>query len=513
MNILSNYAGRVVGMLIGFFLVPFLVLKLGKEVFGLIVVFEGLMVFVEAMSTSIRVALSQNATFALSSGNKEEFIGYMSTGRGIFFVLSGIVFVAGLIISSFIPVIFRIPEAYHQDSHVFFMLLTCSFAISIPNVVYWAGLYAKQRFDLINLASSAGIIIRGIAIFALFSILPAKNLTLVTYGLISLIMTWTQNFAIYLAYKKVLAEFRINLKHFNLKKVRQILSFSFYAMTGHLSSVFHDNAINWMVNRLWGPAYNAMYGIGVKFGGLIEKIFMEPTWTLTPTFTDLLAKKENDRLKQFIYVYSKVMGMLVIPICLALMAFSQSIIHSWVGDGFSDSATMMFIGLMGQMVYIPVAACLNIPYAIGKVKIPGILSPIFSMMSLTLCYVFSVHMQMGLKGMAVGTSIACTVYTIIFSVPYSLKIIGFSVREYWVESYIKPLFWALIYWGAVLFGIHWFHKGFILSVMPIVTLFLCAPVYFLGVYWLVLNARDKVYVHQALAALSQKFSIKIKNAS
>ncbi len=312
-NISSNYAMRALGMALGFFLVPFLLGKLGKEVFGLIAIFESLIMLVESASMSFRIALSRHAAFSLAKGDKEAFSEYLSTGRRILFMLAAGVFAISLAASPVLTNFFRIPEAQVAQSRIFFLILALSLSTTIPNTVFWAGLYAKQRFDLINMAASVGFVVRAAVIFALFSFLPAQYVNLVTYGFVYLAVNWTQNTIIYFLYKKIFPDVRITVRRFSGVKAREVFSFGGYVLIGHIGKAVGQNALNLLVNRLWGPAANAVYSVGLKFAALMERLFLEPSWTLTPTLTELLATGKRDKFKELLFVFCKGMAIVVMP--------------------------------------------------------------------------------------------------------------------------------------------------------------------------------------------------------
>ncbi len=494
-NILSNYAGRLVGLLIGFFLVPFLISKLGKELFGLILLFESLMLIVEAVSTSIRVALSRFVTFALAEDSKDEFKAYLSTGRALFWVISVFIFILGFTMSALVPQIFRVPIAEQNNCRILFLLMTSAFAITVPNIVYWAGLYAKQRFDLINLANSSAGILRGVLIFIIFSLFTGQTVSIVTYGWVYLAITWAQNFMIFISFRRIFPGVRIPVfGHWDTQKIRKILSFSFYSLTGHLSQMFHDNIINFIVNRLWGPAANAFYGIGMKFPMILEGLTAHPTWTLTPTFTDLEARHEKARFKKLLFSYTKALTILVAPTCMVLIAFSYALIRLWVGESFTESTTLMIIALLAQILYLPTLASHNLPNVYGKVKLPALLNIVSATCSVALGLYFSKGLQMGLPGIALGVFSMSVIYCCFFVVPYSLRLAGLSISEYLGVTYFKPLICAMVCFGGGFGLLLVLEKRFLISPMAILVMGICSLIYAIGTYHKILDDAERGHV-------------------
>ncbi len=494
-NILSNYAGRVVSLLIGFFLVPFLISKLGKELFGLILLFESLMLIVEAVSTSTRMALSRFVTVSVAQENWEEFKAYLSTGRSLFWVISAFVFLVGITISPLVPFIFRVPAAEQNNCRILFLLMTSAFAITIPNIVYWSGLYARQRFDLINLASSMGIITRGLLIFLIFSFFSGETVSIVTYGWVYLAITWLQNFIIFVLFRRMFPKIRIPIfGHWDTQKIRSVLSFSFYSLTGHLSQMFHYNIINFVVNRLWGPAYNALYGIGTKFPSILEGLTAHPTWTLMPTFTDLAARNENQKLKKLLFSYTKALTILVAPTCLVLIAFSYALIQLWVGDDFSESANLMVIGHLAQLFYLPILATHNLPTVYGKMRLPALLNIVMAVSSVISGLYFAKVLNMGLAGIALGINAVAVIYSFVFMVPYCLNMAKLPAGEYMRVTFFRPLVCAVLSFGGGLGLIYFIEKGFSISILAIGIMAVCAAMYAFATYYKVLDPTERGYV-------------------
>src|SRR2546426_674879 len=120
LNILTSYAGKGIGALLGIFLVPFLIKKLGTAAFGITVLVESMIVIVDMESMSVRTALSRHLTFCLSQGNQSEFHEYLRAGRKILFFLSFFVLASGLVSSFYAPHIFQIPpELIRQTQGMF----------------------------------------------------------------------------------------------------------------------------------------------------------------------------------------------------------------------------------------------------------------------------------------------------------------------------------------------------------------------------------------------------------
>ena len=504
-NLTSNYALSFFGLALGFFLVPFLIGKLGKAVYGIIVLTESTIAFFEIFTVSVRMALSRHATIALSQNKMDEFIGYLSTGFRVLYFSAALVLISGVLLSLNFPNIFKVPEGYILESKVHFLLIATAFTISIPNIIYWSMLYAKQRFDLINFSTSSGFLMRAIGIFAYYSLTPKKYATLVPYGFIFLVMTFTQNSLIYYWVKKIMPGIKISMKRFDRTKVREILSFSTHTSLTRGSQLLYENTANIIINVFWGPSYNAIYSIALKLPAIVKRIFVEPTWTLTPTFTDLVAKNDSRKIETIVYMFSKILSIATYPILLTLIIFSRSIITLWVGPDFIMAADLLRFYTVPLFVGIPFAFSGGILNAYAKLKAPSFVSFGTAIFNVGGCLVFGYIFSWKLYGIAFS-SLLCTVVLITFYSWYFCRIAQFSLKRYWLESIIKPLalLTAIAALDFLIFKM--MHLSLELNLTVSAAFVLSASVYYVLAYCLLLRPDEKRHIGDSRQAMKECFN-------
>jgi len=493
-NIFSNYVARVIGMLLGFLIIPFLIRKLGTEAYGLVVLAESTIAVVEIVTISVRMALSRHATYSLSQNKTDEFVEYLSTGRVLLYFSAAITLTAGFLVSFYFPDLFRVPAAFETQSKVLFFLITTGFVITVPNTVYWSVLYAKQRFDLINLCNSFGLIARAFCLFALFSFLPQRYVSLPVYGLVYLLMQAIENYFVFFMHKRLMPGLRLSAKRFKKEKVREILSFSFHTSLSRLSLALPGSIVNIIVNLFWGPAYNAIYSVSMKFPMMMRRMFSEATWSLTPTFTDLAARKDRERLEALFFMYSKAVSIVTMPLSLVLILLARPLIRLWVGEDFEMAGRLLPIMAFPLLFSIPfsVCACLNNAYA--KVKWPSLMGVVSTVFSLSVGSLLALKFGMELFGFAIASCVSALLYMTFFTPFYACRIAGIPVRRYLVESLIKPLSWALVGFGAGLVLFDRLCHDQLLSPVFLAGLAALFVLHFVGAYVFLLVPKEKKHI-------------------
>ncbi len=497
-NLSSTYIFGFLGMGLGFFLVPFLLGKLGKEAYGLVVLAESTAAFFEILTISIRMSLSRHATFALSRQRMDELREYLSTGRIILYVSSVCVLVLSLWVSTFFSTVFRVPSLLSTDCTMLFLLISLSLVVSIPNIVFWSILYAKQRFDLINLSMSLGISLRAILIFLYYIFAPAPWRSLTAYGVIYFLMTCAQNYLTYRWSRIEMPEQVIQFRFFRRERIREILSFSLHTSLSRISSLLYQETAHILINILWGPAYNAIYSISLKLPNMMRKIFIEPSWALTPTFTDLVAKNDRRRMETLLFLYSKILTILTLPLCLALFFFAEPIIAAWVGPEFMMAGKLLPLFSISLFVGIPFSLSGCLVNAFGKVKIPSIISLVTALVNLALCILLGHWFSWKLFGIAWANIIASLLIVTLFYPIYACRISGISIRRYCSESWVKPLGLAMIMIGIEFWAFRSTPYGTQLNAVMVSAVLFLSIGYYLGAFFLLFNTEEKVFIRGLL---------------
>ncbi|HTL69727.1 MAG TPA: oligosaccharide flippase family protein [Candidatus Eisenbacteria bacterium] len=494
-NILSNYGVNLAAMALGFLVVPFLIGKLGKEAFGLIVLAESMIGFFEIGTISVRVALSRHAAFALAQGDSKGFVEYLSTGRCLLFGSAAFVLTAGLAMSLNFPRIFNVPAVFASDSRALFSLIVLAFSMTVPNIVFWSALYAKERFDLLNLSMSLGLILRAVALFVCYSVLPERYLSLGTYGVIYLAMVWTQNLLVWFWHRRVFPDMKLGWRHFTRGKVREILSMSMHTSLARVSNLLYDNTANFIINILWGPAFNTMYSVSLKVPQLMKRLFTDTSWTLTPTFTALAAQGRKEAFRRLLFLYTKVVAAITTPICFVLIFFGAPLIRMWVGPGFDAASRLLWFHVIPLFVSVPFSVCGCITNAYAKVKLPSRVAFAIAVANVALGLGLGWGLGWKLTGIAVASSISISIYSVIYVPYYACRVGDIPYLRYWVDGFLRVFLLAGACFALPFF---WIRSGYFHGAWSWLAVGTLAAAYLPGIYSFVLSPREKLQLQELL---------------
>ncbi len=509
-NLFASYLARITGLAAGFLLVPFLLNKLGKEAFGITLLAESLIVLIDFFSLNMRSALSRQATFALSGGKHEDFTEYLSTGRYLLLGISLIFLAAGTFLCFYGINLLNIPQILIGQSRALFFIMTLALVVRINCDVFWTILYAKHRFDLIYFSNSFGFLTRTCLVFIAFSVLPGRYVNLAAYGVFYFLFVVLQSFIIYFWSKRVMPHVVISLRNFKKDKIKKIAAFGTYLSLSHLGGPLADHFMQILVNILWGPAFNAVYGVSTKFSFSMSLWFVEQTSTLVPTFTHLAALKEREKSERIIFAYSKLMAVVSMPLAIFLILAAGPVIHFWVGPGFELAAKIMPLQVLPLVFIVPGAASVCMITAHAKVKVPAIVNVCSIVARIGLALLLAIGFSMGLYGLALGSfAVVISVY-LLFTLNYACHVAGISIARFWRETYLKPLCLILPLAATGYFALYRIPTHAYLSPFVFLVLGTLAAFYLGGAYFFLVDRKEREDVRELWRLVKRGFFRKPK---
>lgn len=499
-NLATNYIGNILGMILGFIIVPFMVLKIGKEAFGIIVLAESLIALFQIFSFSVRMSISRFLTISNSKNDKDGFNQYLSTGRCVLYFSIPFVLIPGLILSYYFPNFFNVPVGYETQSQVLFFLVIMGFVFTIPNIIHWSVLYSRQRYDLINISNYGGVFLRNLVLLIAFTIVPVQYANLMLYGVIYFLTTISQNLIIYVWRNKIEPHIKTSFKDFNKISFKEIISYSGYTSVGNISSVLYENAMNIFINIFLGPMFNTIYSISLRLPNIIKRVFVESSWSLIPTFTDLVSRNDKEKVAKLFFFYSKVVNTGIFPICLSLILFSKEIIVFWVGHEFVSAAPLMAIFTVVAVMAVSASICSCISNAYGLIKIPTRVNLGLALFNISLGVLLATTFNLGLMGVAIAALVVGFMGSQVFLPVYISKISGLSLQRYLTESIGKPLLMtALIFFTYKFFVRYFFEKELFLV---LVFLYLvCLISSYIFSFFKVFTVQEREYIYSLVSKL------------
>jgi membrane protein EpsK len=480
-------------VVIGIWLVPYLIRHLGTAAYGLIPVAGMLTQYVSLISQSISGAVNRFLTIALQKDDISEanrifntaFFSYLALGILQIPIFSVTIYYANSII--------RIPAELYNDAIILLALSAAAFVINIVASVFGVTIYANNRLDISRSLDMSRNFFRLLGIMGIFIVFsPALRFVGYVDITISLVLLVVQ----VLISKRLEPKLRLCFKNFDWRKIRKIMGMGIWILINNVGSLLFLRIDVWVCNRFVNPEAAGEYAAVLQWSTLIRHGGILMSAVVAPMIMIYYARSNIEHMlylsKVSVRILSLVMAVPIAVICV----LSSSLLKIWLGSSFLHLAPLMVIMLCHLAINVGVLPLFNLQIAMNKVKVPAMVTLVMGVLNLFLAITFVLYFNWGIYGVAFAGAIVLTAKNALFTPVYAAKIL--LVPWY---TFVNPCltgFGLLI--GLMIFG--YALNLFIVTItwLKLTVLFMAMCSIGLTAAWFILPKNDRKLIYSLLPA-------------
>ena len=483
-NVGSNWVLIVVNVLLSYITTPIVLHTLGGDGYGTWTLVNAITGYLSLISLGVPMALVRFLGQHLSLKDWTKSNQTIGTCAGLYLVLAGAAFlIGGALWGMFL--FYDIPSNYRSDAYAACALMVVYMSLSFVALLPEGILFAHHDFVPRNLVRVSTLLLR----FALtIWVLPLRpSLTfLAVIQLVALAFDFTASWALVrLRYSYI----RINLRLFDWRMMRQILSFSVFVLLmaggGRLS--FETDAI--VIGALLGVGLIPYYAIANSLVVYLVEFVIGIAAVVAPMATSLSTQNRAEELREVFLRWSKASLSLSIAAGLFLLVLGPRFVGWWISPEYQEASGAVLQMLVAScFVFLPArGVALPILMGLGKPRVPTVVFLAAGVVNLLMSAVLA--RPLGLTGVAIGTAVP--------NVLFGVVVIGIACRELKVGlleyvQYVVPRaalgavpVLALLFWFKEWFGVVG-PVGFIAAGVAMAIVF--------GLIWILFVYRDDPYV-------------------
>jgi O-antigen/teichoic acid export membrane protein len=149
-NIVANWAGVAISLVVAFLLSPFLVHSLGDQAYGLWVLVLSVTGYMGLLDTGLRIAIVKHTAEYNARGDSDGLNRTLLTGLTLYGSLSVVVLILAVIAAFFFERLFVVSPQEASVGRILILIAGLNVAISLPLGVLGGLLAGLQRYDLLN---------------------------------------------------------------------------------------------------------------------------------------------------------------------------------------------------------------------------------------------------------------------------------------------------------------------------------------------------------------------------
>ena len=441
-NVGASWFVHAASLVIGFFLMPYVIHKLGDGQYGVWVFINCLASYAGLLYLGFGQTISRYVAKYSAAGDWQKLNAVSSL---VFFVYIGggvIALTAAGIIAWLVPY-FPIWKSHSLlEIRLVILMLGLNVATGLVGSVFGGVLMGLRRFDLERGVSFTVDVTR----LVLIVVFLQREWGLLAIATIYWFVTLTENLGYLLLAYRQLPQLSIRWRHLDREVFRECCSFSGFAFLSAIAQQLIYATDTIVIGVMLGETAITPYFIALRLCQYLRQPIEKISDICMPTAGALQSQVQANTLRDLLCKAMGVTFLLSAGIFIGASFFGPALIQTWMGAGYEKTPALLTILLIGQVVALPIGVLRAILFGLGQVRLPALVYLAEAVVNLVLSLILA--RTMGVQGVAWGTSIPIIIFELGIILPVGLSYLGISSLRLFRESiipYILPLIGLWVY--------------------------------------------------------------------
>lgn len=448
-NIIFGVVAFVLNFGMGFFITPYITEQFGSEAYGFINLANDFTSYMTLMSIAINSMASRFLVLERTRGNLENAKRYYSSITVANIILTIFLCVPSCIFVLFLEHFLDVPEIIIMDVKLTFAITFTGFLgnliFSICNNCY----YLTNKLSLGSIRDVIANVLRIICIIVLFVLIEPKIYYVAIGGLIATIFVTIYN-VVYS--KKLVPEFKVELRLFDRKKLSEVFFSGIWNSITKLSQIFSSGLDLMVTNLFIGPTEMGYLAVAKTVPGIIVTFNSVIANSFSPKMMELYAQEDIDELKRATKMAMKCIALFVTIPNAVLITMGKDFFTLWVPNQPAELICILAVlTVINSCVTGPMQPLYQIFTITNKVRQSSIVMIVYGFISILLTFLCLKYTNLGLYAVAGVSLFGSLVVSLFYHLPFSAKYIG--LPWYAFSGEIAKSIVALgvqVVWGCIL---------------------------------------------------------------
>ena len=480
-NVGSSWFSLGVSILVGIFLSPFILHRLGDTAYGIWVLIFSITGYYGLFDLGIRSSVIRYVSTYTATGDHESLAKLMSTSLVTYMAIGAVTMVVTLVCSFFVDHLFRIPPEFLTTARWLFLMVGAAVAIGFPTDMFGGILEGLQRFYLVNLTNLVSTLLRAalivIALSHGYGLLMVAFVTVVLPILGSLVRAAIvlRILPIHFAWKYV--------DRGALREIANYSSVTFILMVAYRLRFKTDEIV---IGTLLSVTAITYFSIGDRLLDYASEVVSSLAQIFVPMSGQSDARGDRENLRKILVAGNRACALIIFPMTAVLIILGKSVIEAWVGSRYvAASYPVLLVLVIPMTCALAQAASPRILFGMAKHKSLAWVQLMESIANLMLSIILV--RPFGIVGDAAGTAIPLLCTMLFFMPRHLCRLLGIRIRTFLREAYTLPILLVLPFVLALLLMKRWFIPHTYLEVT--FQILICLIPYGAGVLWAIWTKR------------------------
>lgn len=419
-------------VLVGVFLSPFILHRLGDAAFGIWVLIFSITGYYGLFDLGIRSSVVRYVSKAKANGDLHYASQVISTSLFSYTCIGGFAFLVTVLVSLYVDRFFHIEAAFQSPARWLLLMVGSAVALGFPLGVASGVLEGLQKFDVLSWTSIASTLVRAaLIVVALqhgYGLLMAAFIT-VTLPLVTSVARTV------IAARQLPVP--VSMKYVDRSTVREMAGYSGTMMIMIVSARLRFKSDSIIIGTFLSAVAITYFNIGSRIVDYAGEVVESLAQIFVPMSSHSHALGDMDRLKKIFVAGNRFCAFTIFPICAILIVLGRSVIEVWVGARYiAQSYPVLLVLLIPTTLMLAQAASGRVLLGMSRQRTWAIVTLIEGMVNVVLSVLLV--RPYGIMGDALGTAVPLAA-TAIFFLPWHLcRQLQIRMGLYLREAYLLP---------------------------------------------------------------------------
>jgi len=474
-NVGSSWFALGVNVVIGVFLSPFILHRLGDDAFGLWILIFSVTGYYGLFDLGIRSSIVRYIAKFSATNEHEELKRLVNTAMFSYSCIGIVAMIITLIATYYVNSIFRVPPAFLATARWLLLMVGISVSLGFPIGVFTGILEGLQRFYLLNFTTVSSTLVR--ALLIVLALLHGRGLLTVAFITVSLpLLSGLINAAVVFH----LLPLRFGRQYVSRSSFRTIASYSgttfLIIVAGRLR--FKTDAL--VIGTFVSAAAVTYFTIGSRLVDYASETVSSLAQIFIPMSSQSQAKGDLDAVRKILILGNRACAFIIFPITAILTILGKSVIEAWVGPKYvATSYPVLLVLLYPMTLMLAQSASGRTLWGLAKHRTWAYVVLAEGASNLVLSVILV--RPYGILGDAIGTAIPLTCSMIFFLPHHLCRLLNIKLGTYLQRAYVLPLVLCAPLVAALLLMQRWFVPHRLRELL--VQLVIAGAVYAVGLAW------------------------------
>ena len=439
-NAVSQSGVTILSAALGMLLVPFLIGKLGKELYGLIAVTMAISGICALADLGISGALGRQFAEALAKKDDCKYRELLSTALGLHLVIGLVCGSALFFLASHLARWFALPGTLFETgtfllktygaTHVLF-----TFLMPAPQAV----LASHSRFDLSSRIDAARSLFQTAG---LFLVLAGTGAGIAGWAVVCVTTDAVSTFLLWRAAARTHIGLRVSLSAMRLSSLNELFRLGSQFTLLQLSGQLSVNADPFILTACLGPASVSLYRPPGQVLGTVSPVVFTLANQLHPLATKAHVEGNREDLAAILFRGTKYTMLMGSVFCAIVIALAHPLCKVWLGKALGEQyricAAVLTIQAVTQLGAFAAGTQWPILLGMRRTAFAAYGRLALGVLNITISWLLVRHTRLGVLGVVLPTMVIELIWRPML-IHHVCRSLGVAVSDYFTQAYLSPL--------------------------------------------------------------------------